>query len=51
MGVGIFDMWEGEGWEETIMEEDFDLDRNSLILNFTGKTGDKKQAILRKCLA
>ena len=45
----IFNVWEDEGWEEPMIEEDFDPDRTSLILRFVKKqaikTNDKKQAI------
>ncbi len=45
----IFNVWEDEGWEEPIIEENFDPDRTSLTLKFTEKqaikTSDKKQAI------
>ena len=48
----IFNVWEDEGWEEPMIEEDFDPDRTSLILRFVKKqaikTNDKKQAIKSK---
>ena len=39
----IFNVWEDEGWEEPVIEENFDPDRTSLILRFV-----KKQAIKNK---
>ncbi len=45
----IFNVWEQEGWEEPIIEENFSPDRTTLTLSFRKKkaikSGDKKVAI------
>ena len=45
----IFHVWEAEGWEEPMIEEQFSPDRTTLALSFRKKKaikiGDKKQAI------
>lgn len=44
----IFNVWADEGWEEPVIEENFEPDRTSLKLKFikkqANKTSDKKQA-------
>lgn len=42
----IFNVWEDEGWEESVIEERFDPDRTVLSLSFKKtaiKNGDKKR--------
>ena len=41
----IFNVWEDEGWAEPVIEERFNPDWTSLVLQFKKKGGDKKQAI------
>ena len=37
----IFNVWEDEGWEESVIEEKFDPDRTILILPFVKKVAKK----------
>ena len=38
----IFNVWEDEGWEESVIEERFDPDRTVLSLSFKKKVAEKK---------
>lgn len=41
----IYNVWEDEGWEESIIEESFDPDRTSLTLKFIEKQAIKSKQI------
>ena len=40
----IFNTWNDQGWKEPVIEERFDPDRTTLILEFISKTREKKSA-------
>ena len=39
----IFNTWEDEGWKEPVIEERFDPDRTSLILEFAKKASEESK--------
>ena len=40
----IFNTWNDQGWKEPVIEERFDPDRTTLILEFISKTREEKSA-------
>ena len=40
----IFNTWNDQGWKEPVIEERFDPDRTTLILEFISKTREEKLA-------
>ncbi len=43
-GPNIFNTWNNQGWKEPVIEERFDPDRTTLILEFISKTREEKSA-------